>query len=77
MSYTFETKLFGLTVEVEGVFDTGENPSLDCEGYPPSFEIETIQHKGDDIEVCDLPEEELEDIEQAAFVDASNNYDPY
>ena len=46
MSYTFETELFGLTVEVTGQFDGGENPTYDCEGYPPSFEIDTIEHKG-------------------------------
>ena len=68
MSYTFETELFGLTVEVTGQFDGGENPTYDCEGYPPSFEIDTIEHKG--WEMADLPDYLYEAIEREAFTKA-------
>jgi len=75
MSYAFETTLFGLTVEVEGVFDIGEPESIDSPSIAPSFEIESVKHKGCELE--DLPDEVYEELSQAAFDDAHDNYDPY
>ena len=75
MSYTFETTLFGLTVEVEGEFDEGQKETMIDPGIEPSFEVWTVCHKG--FELCDLPDEEWEALEKAAFDDAHDNYDPY
>jgi len=68
MSYTFETELFGLTVEVEGEFDEGQKETMIDPGIEPSFEVWTVKHK--DCELCDLPDEEREALEKAAFDDA-------
>ena len=75
MSYTFETELFGLTVEVEGEFDEGQKETMIDPGIEPSFEVESVKHKGCELE--DLPDGVYEDLSQAAFDDAHDNYDPY
>ena len=67
MSYTFETTLFGLTVEVEGQFDGEEPPTWDSPGHAASFEIDTIMHKGCELEVDDLDGNSLDRLEQASF----------
>ena len=75
MSYTFTTELFGLTVEVEGEFDEGQKETMIDPGIEPSFEVESVTHKGCELE--DLPDEVWEELAQAAFDDALDNYDPY
>lgn len=67
MNYTFTTELFGLIVEVEGVFEAGEPQTWDCPGEPPHFEIEKIVHKGEELEIDSLPPYELETICSEAF----------
>ena len=74
--YTFKTELFGLTVEVEGTFEAGEAPSIDCPGCEPEFIIEDIQHKGESLEVDSLPDEVLEAIVKEAFEKYDDDYDP-
>ena len=44
-------------------------------GIEPSFEVDSVKHKGCELE--DLPDEVWEELEQAAFDDAHDNYDPY
>lgn len=73
MSYIFKTEIFGLTVEVEGEFSPAEPETLSDPGFPPSFEINTVTHEGKNLTVDELPEEELADIEQAAFDSATND----
>jgi hypothetical protein len=77
MSYTFETTLFGLTVEVEGEFEGEVAPTWDSPGHAASFEIDTIMHKGCELGVDDLDGNSLDRLEQAAFDDAHDNYDSY
>jgi hypothetical protein len=68
MNYTFWTELFGLSVMVDGVFVQAE-PEL---GLNACFEINTIEHQG--YKLIDLPNEDYEAIEQAAFDHATINY---
>jgi hypothetical protein len=75
MSYTFETELFGLTVEVEGEFDEGQKETMVDPSIAPSFEVWTVMHKG--WEMADLPDEVWEALEHAAFKDAHDKHDPY
>jgi hypothetical protein len=77
MSYSFETDILGVKAEIEGTFDPGEKETFDCPGEKPSFEIETITINDEEFEVDSLSTETLETIEQLAFDDAHNNYDPY
>ena len=77
MSYTFETELLGPTAEIEGTFDAGEKPSLDCPGELPSFEIESITINDVLFEIDCLCSETLDAIHQEAFDDAHANHDPY
>ena len=77
MSYTFKTELFGLTVEVEGEFSPAEPETLTDPGCPAEFEINTIKHSGAEFCVDDLPDEELEEIEQAAFDAATDELGEY
>ena len=77
MSYTFTTDLLGPKAEIEGVFYSGEKATFDCPGEEPSFEIETITINDEEFEIDSLSTETLETIEQLAFDDAHNNYDPY
>ena len=77
MSYTFKTELFGLTVEVEGEFSPAEPETLTYPGCPAEFEINTIKHSGAEFCVDDLPDEELEEIEQAAFDAATDELGEY
>lgn len=72
MSYSFTTELFGLSVLVTGEFSPEEPMTFNYPGCPAEFEIETIEHKGDQIEIDSLPEEELSEIISAAFESASN-----
>lgn len=57
-SYTFETLLFGLTVEVQGEFSSVDDGE---------FEVKTIKHKGECFEVDSLQLEDLWAVEQTAF----------
>ena len=77
MSYTFNTELLGLTVEVEGEFSPAEAPSIDCPGWPAEFEINTIEHKGELLEVDQIDDSTLANIEQAAFDAASDERGEY
>ena len=63
--YTFKTKLFGLEVDVSGMFDAGQQQTMTDPAIPPCFEIEEIVHKDELLE--DLPDEAYEKLEQAAF----------
>jgi hypothetical protein len=72
MSYSFTKELFGLNVLVTGEFSPEEPRTLDYPGCPADFEIETIEHKGDQLEIDSLPEEELSEIIRYAFESASN-----
>jgi len=72
MSYSFTTDLFGLTVEVTGEFTPEEAQTFDYPGCPAEFEIECIEHKGEQFEVDGLPDSELEFIIKEAFESASN-----
>lgn len=67
MSYTFTTDLFGLTVEVTGEFSPEEPMTFDYPGCPAEFEIDCIEHKGEQFEVDSLPDFELKMINDAAF----------
>ena len=72
MSYSFTTDLFGLTVEVTGEFTPEEKQTFDYQGCSSDFEIEAIEHKGEQLEIDSLPDEELSEIVSAAFESASN-----
>jgi len=77
MNYSFETDLLGPKAEIEGTFDPGEKETFDCPGEPPCFVIESISINDEEFEIDCLCDETLKEIEQAAFDDAHNNYDPY
>ena len=72
MSYSFTTDLFGLTVLVTGEFSPEEPRTFNYPGCPAEFDIQEIEHKGEQIEIDSLPEEELSEIISAAFESASN-----
>ena len=75
MSYTFETELFGLSVEVTGYFEEGEDPSVDCPGCDPAFHIEEIEHNSECFEIDSLPAVELNRIDKEAFESVINEHD--
>ena len=77
MSYSFKTKLLCVEAEVEGIFYPGEKETFDCPGEEPCFEISSITINDEEFEIDCLCDETLKEIEQAAFDDAHNNYDPY
>ena len=77
MSYTFTTDLLGPKAEVEGTFSPAEPETLTDPGCSAEFEIESITINDEEFEVDSLSIETLETIEQLAFDDAHNNYDPY
>ena len=62
MNYSFTTEILGVQMEVEGVLDTGEAQSMDCPGYEAFFEIDTITHKGEELEVDGFPDSMLAEI---------------
>lgn len=70
--FTFKTVLLGLDVEVGGEFSPAEPQTLTDPGWPPGFEIESITHKGEDIEIDQVPDEWIKDIEEEAFKAASD-----
>ena len=72
MSYSFTTDLFDLTVLVTGEFSPEEKQTFDYPGCSADFEIETIEHKGEQLEIDSLPDEDLSEIISAAFESASN-----
>lgn len=71
-SYSFNTELFGLNVEVDGYFEPEEKPTFDCPGSDAEYHIETIEHKGEQLEIDSLPDADLSEIISAAFESASN-----
>ena len=72
----FTIKILGVDMEVSGTFDAGEEPSRDCPGYEPSFEIESITHKGEELEVDGSPDDMLVYIEKLVFrAAAEENYE--
>ena len=76
-SYSFNTELFGLNVEVDGYFEPEEKPTFDCPGSDAEYHIETIKHKGEEIEIDSLPENILADLEEEAFKMNLDEHDPY
>jgi hypothetical protein len=72
MSYSFTTDLFGLTVLVTGEFSPEEAQTFDYPGCSAEFNIEEIEHKGEQLEIDSLPDGELREIVKAAFESASN-----
>jgi len=71
MNFSFEMELFGVTMTVEGVFDTGEPESRDCPEIPPSFEIERVTCFDVDLKGDEFPDELLAGIERTAFEKAA------
>ena len=69
--YSFETEILGVTMQVSGEFEPEEPMTHDCPGWPASFEIDTIEHKGEELEVDSFPTEMLNEICDAAFAAAS------
>ena len=72
MSYSFTTELFGLNVLVTGEFLPEEQQTFDYPGSPADFDIHEIEHKGEQLEIDSLPDEDLQEIIDAAFESASN-----
>ena len=70
----FTMTILGVDMEVNGTFDPGEPMTYDSPGYAPCFEIESISHKGEELEVDQFPVEMLKDIEDKAFEMAAEDY---
>ena len=76
--YTFKTKLLGPEAEVEGVFEPEEPRSLNCEGCPAEFAIESITDKnGEEYEIGCFRDEIIAAIEQEAFDDVESNREQF
>ncbi len=43
-------KLYGIEFHIQGNYVKGEDESIDCPGSPSEFEIETIEHKGEELQ---------------------------
>lgn len=71
MNYSFITELFGLNVLVTGEFTLEEKQTFDYPGCEAEFDIQEIEHKGEQLEVDSLPEQELKEIHKAAFESAT------
>lgn len=77
MSYSFTTDLFGLTVLVTGEFTPEEKQTFDYPGCEAEFHIQEIEHKGEQLEIDSLPDEELKFIAIEAFSKAKDDADEY
>jgi hypothetical protein len=75
--FTFETDVMGVEMQVGGTFDPGEAPSHDCPGYAPSFEIEELIYKGEELDYDDLAPQVIERLQDDAFEAASNEAEEY
>ena len=72
MSYSFTGCLWGVNVEVEGTFCPGEAETIDCPGFPPSFEVEKVVHAGEEV----WPnEDDIDELVDQAFEAAANDMD--
>jgi hypothetical protein len=72
MSYSFNTDLFGITLLVTGEFSPEEKHTFDYPGCSASFEIDTVEHKGEQIEIDLFADYAISLIVDAAFESASN-----
>ena len=75
MGYSFNTELFGLTVEVDGYFVEEEKQTFDCPASDAEYHIETIKHRGEEIEIDTLPEEVVWNLMIEAFEKNTDEHD--
>ena len=70
MSYSFTGSLWGVEVGVEGEFCPGEAETVDCPGFPPSFEVEKVVHAGEEV----WPDRhDIDELVEQAFEAATND----
>jgi len=74
MSYSFTGCLWGVDVEVEGTFCPGERETIDCPGFPPSFEVDKVVHAGEEVWPS---EHDIDELVDQAFEAATNDIDEY
>jgi hypothetical protein len=57
-------------VGVEGEFCPGEAETVDCPGFPPSFEVEKVVHAGEEV----WPDRhDIDELVEQAFEAATND----
>jgi len=71
--YTFKTEILGVQMEITGTFTSEEPQEHDYPGCPAEFEIETVSHKGEDLEWEGLSVKDLDYICAQAFVEAEED----
>lgn len=59
----FNHELFGLKVEITGDFERGAKKTHDCPEQYPEFCVTHIEHKGEQFDLDEIPQEVIEDIE--------------
>ena len=73
----FKTTFFGLNVEIECTLYPGEPRTHVDPGTEPECELDSIEHKGEFVEIDSLPEEELRRFEREAFQAAADEANEY
>lgn len=73
----FIATVFGVDMEVDGEWDAGEPQTRIDPGWPPEFIIESVTHKGEELEFDDFPKKEIDNILECAEKASEDESDEY